>query len=140
MHGRGQPITLEKLPRNHREMRGLYSGETDEGFPFTLYVHSGTRRATGNEMMKAQITSMTRGRPLSSADLNVPREEIYIVVGNGHRKDIAVNPNGSYSHGNVFGRTFKEVVEGMLRAYGPRPAAPKVELSAEDPATSPKPF
>ena len=39
---------------------------------------------------------------------------------NHHRKDITINPNGSYSYGRIFGQNFKEVVEKMLAAYGPK--------------------
>lgn len=123
---RGRPISLEALPRTHKQLSGTYAGETDDGCPFQLYVSSGTRRASGHEIVRAQINSMTRGRPLSQSDLMVPYDEIYMIIGNGHRKDVSVNPNGSYFHGRIVGRTFEEVVVKMLETFAPAPK-PKEE-------------
>ncbi|MCS4089631.1 hypothetical protein [Rhizobium sp. BK176] len=136
MRHRGQPITIDTLPNTHERMRGTYSGETDDGVPFELYVHSGQRRAGGNDLMRAHIRSLTQGRPMSSADLHVKYDEIYILIGNQQRKDIRVNPNGSYGYGNIHGRTFKDIVVNMLEAFGPKP---KIAPETAAP-TGPKPF
>lgn len=112
-------------------MRGTYSGETEDGCAFEIFVNSGQRRASGNELMQAKIRSMTQGRPTSNSDLYVQHDEIYILVGNHHRKDIRINPNGSYSYGNIHGQTFKDIVVNMIEAFGSIPergalsAAPK---------------
>lgn len=137
MFRRGQPISIDRLPRTHKDLNGYYTGETDDGCPFAIYVHSGTRRANGHEIMQAQIKSMSRGRPMPSADLYKPHEEIYIIVGRRNRMDIRQNPNGTYFYGQVFGRTFDEVVVNLIAAYGPKP---KAETADIPPPSSPKPF
>jgi hypothetical protein len=136
MRHRGQPITIDTLPNSHDRMRGTYSGETDDGLPFEIYVNSGERRASGQQMIKSHIQSMARGRPMSHSDLYVKYDEIYLLIGNQPRKDIRVNPNGSYGYGNLHGRTFKDIVVNMLEAFGPKPkTAPQTP-----PPSGPKPF
>lgn len=132
MRHRGQPITIDTLPNSHERMRGTYSGETDDGLSFQIYVNSGQRRASGQQMMQ----TLARGRPLSHSDLYVKYDEIYILIGNQHRKDIRVNQNGSYGYGNIHGRTFKDIVVNMLEAFAPKPTiAPQTQ-----PPSGPKPF
>ena len=133
MRHHGQRIAIEDLPASHRQMRGLYAGETDSGCPFQIYVYSGTRQASGNEMMKAHIHAMSRGRPMLPSDMRVSHEEVYVIVGNHHRKDIRINPNGSYSHGSLHGRTFREIVESMIETSGPRPKPAPAPTSTPGP-------
>lgn len=140
MGHRGQPITIERLPKDHREMRGAYSGQTDDGCPFEIYVNSGQRRAGGNDLMRAHIRSLTQGRPMTNADLYVQHDEIYILIGRHSRKDIRINPNGSYGHGSIHGRTFREIVENMLRAFAPKPKLKADDDKSPVPPTGPKPF
>lgn len=137
MRRHGQPITIERLPRSHKELKGLYAGETATGCPFEIYVLSGQRRASGNDLVRAQVRSMTTGRPMTNSDLYVPHDEIYVIIGNHHRKDIRINLNGTYAYGSIFGRTFREVVENMIEAFAPKL---KREEPAEPTSTSPKPF
>lgn len=137
----GRPITIETLPKSHRELRGLYHGETDEGCAFQLYVQSGTRQASGNQLMKAHIDAMSRGRPMSQSDLRVQYDEIYVIVGRGNRKDIRLNANGTYSHGNVFGHDLREIVTNMIKVFGPRPRPTEEEPEEQiQPQSAPKPF
>ncbi|MBY3433339.1 hypothetical protein HFN89_04080 [Rhizobium laguerreae] len=136
MRHRGQPITIDTLPASHGRMRGTYSGETDDGCPFAIYVNSGQRRAGGNDLMRVHIRSLAQGRPMSHSDLYVQHDEIYILIGNQQRKDIRINANGSYGYGNIHGRTFKEMIVNMLEAFGPKP-----KTAPQSPAPSgPKPF
>lgn len=133
MRFNGQKIELDAIPERHDRLRGTYVGQTDDGVSFQLYVNSGHRRAGGNELMKAHISAMTRGRPMSVGDMSVAYDDIYILVGGHHRKDIRVNPNGSYSHGQLHGRTFRDMIATMLEVYAP--------ASKPTPRSStPKPF
>lgn len=138
MRHHGHPITIETLPNNHRELRGAYSGETDDGCPFQIYVNSGQRRAGGNDLMRAQIRSLTRGRPMADSDLYVQHDEIYILIGRHHRKDIKLNVNGSYGHGAIYGRTFKDIVVNMINTFAPKPK--NEDISPAPSARSPKGF
>jgi hypothetical protein len=141
MRHRGQPITIDTLPNTHERMRGTYSGETDDGCPFEIYVGSGQRRAGGNDLMRAHIRATTQGRTMSNSDLYVQNDEIYILIGNQGRKDIRLNPNKTYGYGAIHGRTFKDIVVQMIKAFGPKPKPP---VDDEGPATpvhsGPKPF
>lgn len=143
MRHHGQPITIETLPDSHRNLRGTYSGETDDGCPFQIYVNSGQRRAGGNDLMRAHIRSLSQGRPMAGSDLYVQHDEIYILIGRQHRKDIRINPNGTYGHGNIHGRTFKDIVVNMIGVFAPKPKprTDEDEPSVPVPAPSgPKPF
>ncbi len=118
----GQKIKPSDLPDSLRELHpGRYHGETDEGLGFELVVNSTTRGMTGNEMVKATIDGMRRGRPGPST-LRVQQTEIYIMISRQPRRDIRDNGTGYYSHGSMGSRSLREVVEMMLRYYGPRPA------------------
>jgi hypothetical protein len=141
MHRRGQPITIDTLPNSHERMRGTYSGETDDGCRFEIYVNSGPRRAGGNDLMRAHIRSLSQGRPMSNSDFLVHQDEIYILIGRQHRKDIKINPNGTYGHGSIHGRTFRDIVENMIRAFAPKTSSKTDEDGLSGPAPSlPKPF
>lgn len=131
----GQPITIETLPESHRELRGIYAGVTDDGCPFQIYVNSGQRRAGGNDLMRAHIKSLQRGRPMTDSDLYVQHDDIYILIGRQQRKDIRINPNGTYGHGNIHGRTFKDIVVNMIGVFAPKPK-PRTD---EDAPTAPVP-
>jgi hypothetical protein len=145
MHHRGQPIDIESLPRNHRELRGVYQGQSEDGCPFQLHVQHGSRQASGNQLMRAQVTALRRGRPMTPSDMRVEYDEIFLLVGRSGRMDIRLNPNGSYSHGNVFGRDLREIVTNMITTFAPRFRPVEREREDEDtrtpsPKTGPKPF
>jgi hypothetical protein len=143
MRHHGQPITIETLPASHKNLRGTYSGETDDGCPFQIYVNSGQRPAGGHALMRAHIRSLSQGRPMSNSDLYVQHDDIYILIGRHSRKDVRINPNGTYSHGNIHGRTFKDILVNMIGAFSPKPElkAKEEEHSEVDrKVSSPKPF
>lgn len=141
MRHAGQPIKLETLPADHRQLRGTHAGVTDDGCAFQIYVNSGQRRAGGNDLMRAHIRSLTQGRPMTNSDLYVQHDEIYILIGRHSRKDIRFHDNGTYGHGSIHGRTFRDIVTKMIEVFAPKPKADEEEATVPDPVPSgPKPF
>jgi hypothetical protein len=121
-------------------MSGAYAG-TAHGCDFQIVVSSGMRQASGHEITRASINAKMRGRPLSGTDFKKPYEEIYLLIGNQHRRDIAVN-QGSYSHGRIVARSLKDVVAKMIDTFAPKPAPIVADEGSIDEVAplSPRPF
>jgi hypothetical protein len=120
----GQKLSPADLPESHTHLQaGRYQGETEDGVPFELVINTTTRAMSGNEMVKATIDGMRRGRPGPST-LRAPQTEIYLLIGRQGRRNIRDSSNGYYSNGNIGSRNLREVVEKMIAYYGPRPASP----------------
>lgn len=114
-------ISPSELPVNHRDMLGgRYRGATDDDVKFELVIHSYSRPLRGNEIAKATIDAMRRGRPGPSF-ARVDETEIYLLIDRQSRRDIKVE-NGYYHYGQIGSRSFKDVVEKIIEYYRPRPA------------------
>jgi hypothetical protein len=120
----GQKLSPAELPESHTHLQaGRYQGETEDGVSFELVINTTTRAMSGNEMAKATIDGMRRGRPGPST-LRVPQTEIYLLIGRQGRRNIRDSNNGYYSNGNIGSRSLREVVEKMIAYYGSKPASP----------------
>jgi hypothetical protein len=118
-----QPI--ERLPADHREVRGRFLGVTGDGVDFDLEVASGRRRASSGDLVKAHVRSMSRGMPITSRDLYTEVEEVVLRVGR-QRLDVTVNTDRSYRIGRGMPRrSLREAVAEAIATVAPRarPAA-----------------
>jgi len=109
-----------ELPDDHRRCRGVFDGVTDDGMSFRLEVRQASRRLGSGELVRQQIRSMTRGRPMTSGDLYKDVVEISLFIPNRHRADIEILPSGMYRHGRHVERSLRAVVESMLDETAPR--------------------
>lgn len=113
-----------EIPDDHRRVRGVFNGVTEDGSAFSLEVRNTRRRMNSGEMMRQHIRSMTRGRPMSAPDLYKDVVEITLFVDRRRRVDIEVLPSGAYRSGRHAERSLKTLVETVLEEMSPR-SAPK---------------
>lgn len=119
----GMKIRPSDLPASHEQMvEGRYEGETDDGVPFALIVRTSHRGMTGNELMKATVSAMRRGKS-GPTTLRVEELEISLMIGKKQKLDIHDNGSGYYHYGQIGSRNFREVVEKLIAYFGPKPAA-----------------
>jgi hypothetical protein len=126
------PFKLSDIPVDHSRLNGRYFGHDENGVDVTLTVTQGQRPARGNELVNAHVQAMRRGR-MPSANPMVDHLVISLNVGQGFRKDLTVNPNGTYSFGHLHGRTLKDIVEKVVKSEAPRPIVAKTEDAGPKP-------
>jgi hypothetical protein len=117
---------IEELPASHLRLpQGfVFNGIDENGIEFELRFQNLRRRVSSSGMVKAQIRSMTRGRPLTQSDLYEEEATLTLFVSRKARLDIRINPNMSYSIGRHTERTLPEIVSAGLRQFTPRSAPP----------------
>jgi len=117
---------IDQLPADHRRVSNgyVFLGIDDNGVEFELRVQSQRRHLSSSGVVKAQIRSMSRGRPLMPSDLYEDVTVIALFVDGRSRLDIHINPNGTYSVGPRTGRTLKEIVGKLLQHHAPSRQSP----------------
>lgn len=117
---------IEELPTDHRRVPNgfVFLGIDDNGVEFDLRIQNVRKRLSSSGLVKAQMKSMSRGRPLQPSDLYEDETTISLVAMRKFRKDIRINPNGTYSIGHRSARSLREMVSIGLEEFSPRPRPP----------------
>lgn len=119
--------SLDELPHNARDIRGVFSGETEAGVPFEVHNTPSRRPMRSNELMKAAINAKVRGRPMAS--LQVEEQRLFLLVHNRHRIEIEQTSSNMYRYGRRFDRSLRELVTQVMEDMGVEitpPASPRL--------------
>jgi len=114
---------IAEMPVDHRHFRGRFLGETEDGLEFSLEVSQVRRRRNSHELIRAQMDSRARGRPLSPDSVYKDVVEIALFIKRLRRFDIEITPSGMYRYGRHAERTLPEIVTKVIGEYVPRPEA-----------------
>ena len=112
-------ITINDIPDNHTHLQGYHTCENDDGIKFSLSITKGRQRVGSNELVKAQIKSITRGGPISQSDLYKENTRIILQIENFHQLEITANENGTYSNGRMSDQRLNGLITQMIERYAP---------------------
>lgn len=120
--------SLADLPHDVRQLRGIFSGETEAGARFEVHYVPTSRPMRSNELVRAAINSQVRGRPLTSNRIDENR--LFLQVHGRHRVEIEVTTSNAYRYGRRADRSLRTLVTQVMEDMG-------VELTPPQPGPRP---
>lgn len=108
--------TIDDLPENARDIRGIFSGVTETGVHFEVRNMKSSRRMRSNELVRASINSQIRGKPMGS--MHIEEVKLYLHVQNRNRIEIEQTPSNMYRYGRRIDKSLKNLVVAVMTDMG----------------------
>lgn len=108
--------TIDDLPENARDIRGIFSGVTETGVHFEIRNMKSSRRMRSNELVRASINSQIRGQPMGS--MHIEEVKLYLHVQNRNRIEIEQTPSNMYRYGRRIDKSLKNLVVAVMTDMG----------------------
>lgn len=116
--------SIDDLPDNARDIRGVFSGVTETGVHFEVYSTMVSRPMRSNELVKTVIKSQVRGRPVGS--MHVDEARLYLLVQNRHRIEIEQTPSNMYRYGRRIEKSLKHLIVQVMGDMGVEIQTPSI--------------
>jgi hypothetical protein len=108
--------TIDDLPENARDLRGIFSGVTETGVHFEIRNMKISRRMRSNELVRATLNTQVRGKYMGS--MHVEEQKLYLFVQNRHRIEIEHTPSNMYRYGRRIDKSLKNLVVQLMTDMG----------------------